>query len=131
MGTSCAIGKKMEDGSVRTVRCNWDGYVAGAGAILGGWYADEDKIDALLALGELSQLAEELASCVAYHRDRHERLRPAKRFASVEEYQRTGKGEMAADYLHLYENGVWQVYGIYHEPDWVKLEIKIGDNKNA
>ena len=34
MGTPCAIGKKMEDGSVKAVRCNYDGYVAGAGAIL-------------------------------------------------------------------------------------------------
>jgi hypothetical protein len=101
MGTPCAIGKKMEDGSVKAVRCNYDGYVAGAGAILGGWYGDAAKVEDLLALGELSQLGEEPASCVAYHRDRHEPMRPAKRFASVEEYQRTAKGEMSVDYLYL------------------------------
>ena len=36
MGTPCAIGMTMEDGSVRAIRCNYDGYVAGAGVILGG-----------------------------------------------------------------------------------------------
>ncbi|MDD3228933.1 MAG: hypothetical protein PHE09_06900 [Oscillospiraceae bacterium] len=131
MGTPCAIGKKMEDGSVKAVRCNYDGYVAGAGAILGSWYADAAKVEDLLALGELSQLGEELAACVAYHRDRREPMRPAKRFASVVEYQRTAKGEMSADYLYLYDGGKWQVYGIYNVPDWVKLEIKIGEKENA
>ncbi len=131
MGTPCAIGMKMEDGSVKAVRCNWDGYVAGAGAILGGWFADAAKVEALLALGNLSELAPELDTCVAYHRDRHEPMRPARRFADVDEYRRLGEAEMAADYLYLYEDGGWRVYGVYNEPDWIKLEIKIGDNENA
>ena len=124
MGTSSAIGMKMEDGSVRATRCNYDGYVAGAGVILGGWYTDAAKVETLLALGELSQLAEELPDCIAYHRDRHKPMRPAKRFVSAEEYQRTAKGEMAADYLYLYDNGCWSVFGLYHEPDWVGVEVK-------
>ena len=111
MGTPCAIGMKMEDGSVKAVRCNYDGYVAGAGAILGGWYGNAAKVEALLALGELSQLAGELAACVAYHRDRHEPMCPAKLFASVEEYQRSAKGDMSADYLYLYDGGDWLVHG--------------------
>lgn len=124
MGTPCAIGMKMADGSVHAIRCNYDGYVAGAGAILGGWYTDAAKVEALLVLGELSQLAEEPASCVAYYRDRREPMRPAKLFASVEEYQRTAKGEMSADYLYLYDNGRWSVYGLYHEPDWIRFEVR-------
>lgn len=124
MGTPCAIGMKMTDGSVNAIRCNYNGYVAGAGAILGGWYTDAAKIEALLALGELSQLAEELADCVAYHRDRHEPMRPAKLFASINDYQRTAKGEMAADYLYLYDSGRWSVYGLYHEPDWIRVEVR-------
>ena len=124
MGTPCAIGKKMEDGSVCAIRCNYDGYVAGAGAILGGWYTDAAKVEALLVLGKLSQLAEEPADCVAYHRDRHEPMRSAKQLASVEDYQRTAKGEMSADYLYLYDKGCWLVYGLYHEPDWVRVEVK-------
>ncbi len=124
MGTPCAIGMKMADGSVKAIRCNYDGYVAGAGVFLGGWYTNAAKVEALLALGELSQLAEELADCVAYHRDRHEPMCPAKRFASVDEYQRTGKGKKSADHLYLYDEGRWSVYGLYHESDWVRIEVR-------
>jgi hypothetical protein len=124
MGTPCAIGMKMADGSVHAIRCNYDGYVAGAGAILGGWYTDAAKVEALLALSELSQLTEKPADGVAYHRDRHEPMRPAKLFTSVEEYQQTGKGDMSADYLYLYDEGCWAVSGLYHEPEWVGIEVQ-------
>ena len=124
MGTPCAIGMKMADGSVKAIRYNYDGYVAGAGVILGGWYKDAAKVADLLALGELSQLSEELASCIAYHRDCHEPMRPAVRFANIESYRRCAKGGMSADYLYLYDDGEWLVYGLYHEPNWVKMEIK-------
>ena len=123
MGTPCAIGMKMEDGSVRAIRCNYDGYVAGAGTILGGWYTDAAKVEALLDLGEQSQLAEEPADCVAYHRDRHELMRPARRFASVDDYQHLAEGEMSVDYLYVYDDGKWLVYGLYNVAEWVKIEV--------
>lgn len=72
IGTPCAIGIKQADGCVRAIRCNYDGYIAGVGVILAGWYTAPAKIEALLVLGDLLQLAEELDTCVAYHRDRHE-----------------------------------------------------------
>ena len=124
MGTPCAIGMKLADGSVSTIRCNYDGYVAGAGVILAGWYTEPTKIEALLALGDLSQLAEELNSCVAYHRDRHEPMRPARRFASVDDYQHLAEGEMAADYLYIYDDGKWLVYGLYNVAEWVQVEVE-------
>lgn len=124
MGTPCAIGIKMADGSVRAIRCNYDGYVAGAGVILAGWYTDAVKVEALLALGNLSQLAEELAACVAYHRDRHEPMRPARRFADVDEYRRLGDGKMGADYLYVYDDGKWLVYRLYNVSEWVQVEVK-------
>lgn len=124
MGTPCAIGMKLADGSVRAIRCNYDGYVAGAGVILAGWYTEPAKIKALLALGDLSQLAEELDACVAYHRDRGDRMRPARRFASIDDYQHLAEGEMGADYLYLYEDGKWLVYGLYNVPEWVQVEVK-------
>ena len=58
MSTNAAIGMKQPDGSVRAVRLNWDGYVGYAGAILGGWYKTAEQVEALLALGELSEIKE-------------------------------------------------------------------------
>lgn len=119
MGTPWAIGMKQADGSVRAIRCNYDGYVAGAGVILAGWYTEPTKIGALFALGDLSQLAEKLDTCVVYHRDRHEPMRSARRFASVDEYQRLAEGEMGADYQYVYDDGKWLVYGVYNVAEWV------------
>ena len=124
MGTPCAIGIKQADGSVRAIRCNYDGYIAGVGVILAGWYTAPAKIEALLALGDLLQLAEELDTCVAYHRDRHEPMRPARRFISVDEYQRLAEAEMGVDYLYVYDDGKWLVYGLYNVSEGVMVEVK-------
>ncbi len=125
MSTSAAIGMKMTDGSVKAVRLHWDGYVGHAGAILGGWYKTAEQVEALLALGELSVINETPETCIAYHRDMHEVYRSPIRFETVDEYRYTGESKLAADYLYLLEDGKWRVYGLYHEPDWVDLEVVI------
>ena len=129
MGTPCAIGLKQADGSVRAIRCNYDGYVAGAGVILAGWYTEPAKIEALLDFGDLSQLTEELPACVAYHRDRHEPMRPERRFASVDDYQHLAETEMSADYLYVYDDGKWLVYGLYNVSEWIQVEVKKDSEK--
>ena len=129
MGTPCVIGMKQADGSGRAIRCNYDGDVAGAGVILAGWYTEPTKTKSLLALGDLSQLGEELDTCVAYHRDRHEPMRPARRFASVDDYQHLAEAEMSADYLYVYDDGKWLVYGLYNVSEWIHVEVKKDSEK--
>lgn len=51
-------------------------------------------------------------------------MRPAKLFANVEDYRLTGKGEQVADYLYLYADGKWLVYGLYNESDWVEIKVE-------
>jgi len=128
MGTSSAIGMKMDDGTIRAVRCNWDGYLQGVGRVLGESYSDLAKVKQLLALGFLSSLDEKVAPepgtahswqhpqpgvTLAYHRDRKERLQPAERFADQDDYELNGEGRLEANYLYLYEcsdgQGCWAV----------------------
>lgn len=128
MGTSSAIGMKLDDGTVRAVRCNWDGYPQGAGRLLGEFYRDRAKVEQLLALGFLSSLDENVAPepgtahswqhpqsgvTVAYHRDRDEPMTAAVNFASRDDYELNGKGCLDASYLYLYEchedHGFWNV----------------------
>lgn len=104
---------RIEDGSGRTIKCHLGYYIINGNILLAGCYTDAGKIEVLLALCELSQLAGELADCIACHCDRHEPMRPAKLSASVEKYQRTAIGEMSANYLYLYDEGCWAVYGLY------------------
>ena len=74
MSTRGAIGMRQPDGTIRAVYVHHDAYVAGVGAILGGWYETPEKVEALLALGDLSNLETTLADTVAYHRDRSEAM---------------------------------------------------------
>ena len=129
MATRAGIGIKQADGSVKAIYLHWDGYPGHAGAILGGWYKTPEQVEALLALGDLSEIDETLETCVAFHRDRGEALNTATTFASVEEYQTKGKGDLDADYLYLYDAGRWLVYGLYNDPDWNELNVVIGDEE--
>lgn len=86
MGTRSHVGMLQSDGTVRAIYVHWDGYVEGVGATLMNHYTDPKKIEALIALGSLSCLGEELGEkhdfdnrehdtwCKAHHRDRGEDL---------------------------------------------------------
>ena len=56
MSTNAIIGKLQADGTVRSVYLHHDGYFSHAGRILRTFYRTEKRIDALLALGNLSGL---------------------------------------------------------------------------
>lgn len=60
MSTRSWIGRQAADGSVTYIYAHWDGYPAHNGRILVESYTDPAKIDALLALGDLSVLGPEL-----------------------------------------------------------------------
>jgi len=129
MSTRGAIGMRQPDGSVRAVYVHHDAYVAGVGAILGGWYDSPEKVEALLDLGDLSSLGTTLAGTVAYHRDRGEVMRIARRYRDIDVYRRNGTSDFEADYLYLYDGGRWLVYGIPNEPDWVEINVTVNMEK--
>lgn len=141
MATTAAIGMKQADGSVKAVYLHWDGYPGYAGAILGGWYKTPEQVAALIKLGNLSQIGAKLAPApgrphnmakpqddvvLAYHRDCGERLQRPTRFASVEEYRQNGKAQLSAEYLYLFDDGKWNVYGLYGISEWVELNVVLG-----
>lgn len=59
MSTRCLIGKKNKDKSITYVYCHHDGYPSWVGKTLFENYKDEEKIDKLLALGDMSSLGKE------------------------------------------------------------------------
>ncbi len=126
MSTPCAIGIELPDGKVKAVRCHWDGYVAGAGAVLGGWYTDAAKVEALLKLGELATVEPELDKCEAYHRDYGAKLKRPVRFKNIEDYRYNGRGKLNACYLYIYRNGKWYVFGVAGT-EWMELNVIIGE----
>ena len=128
MSTRGAIGMRMPDGSVWTVYVHNDAYVAGVGAILGGWYKTSELVKGLLDLGDLSSLETTLADTVAYHRDRGENMRMARNYRDIDAYRRDGKNDYGADSLYLYDGGKWFVYGIANE-DWIELQVTVNQEE--
>lgn len=85
MGTRSNIGIVHKDGSVRMNYCHWDGYLSHNGKLLLENYTTLEKVRALLDLGDISTLNESVETCIAYHRDRGEVLRPNMVFGGMDE----------------------------------------------
>lgn len=119
MATRSLIARQNDDGTVTAIYCHYDGYPEGVGRTLLDNYTDPDKVDALLALGNLSALGSELGSkhdfyahhtdhrewCLAYGRDREE----------------TGQESVNySDRFHLLSSaqGAWAEYVYVFETDW-------------
>ena len=75
MGTRSFIGMEHDDGTITSVYCHWDGYVDGVGRTLLIKWCSRESTEALLALGDLSSLGDDLLSTQAFHRDRGESKR--------------------------------------------------------
>lgn len=97
MSTRSLIGILESDGSVTSIYSHWDGYVSHHGPILRDHYKTEEKVRALVALGDISSLDNEIGEkhdfngdhagvCNAYGRDRGEEGTEARREALREFY---------------------------------------------
>ena len=114
MATRSLIGKQNQDGSITNIYCHFDGYPQHNGVILQEHYSTPVGVDHLMALGNLSVLAEEIGGkqdfndrtthknnwCLAYGRDRGEANQQAQ-VSTREEFFSIDHG---VDYLYLYNN---------------------------
>jgi hypothetical protein len=117
MATRSLIGK-VENGIVKAIYCHSDGY--GHLPILEKHYNTEEKVDELIALGDLSVLGSLVNPpigathsfnnhypevCVAYHRDRGEDLN----ITEINEFSvnRIAKKDFGAEYVYLFNDGKW------------------------
>ena len=118
MSTRSAIIRKVSATQYEGVYCHFDGYLEGVGQMLLDHYQDAKKVKKLIALGDLSILAENIAPAkgvkhsfgaraegvtVAYHRDRNEKYHIAKGISVDEVQQKIGHN----GYVYVYENGEW------------------------
>jgi len=105
MATRSLIGIKLDNEIVKTIYCHWDGYPEHNGQLLVNNYNSPSAVFDLLALGDLSSLAESPDQCKAYHRDRNEpweMVEPRDMNAST--IVKDGEHDYGVDYVYVYNN---------------------------
>ena len=117
MATRSNIAMKTAEGKIVSVYCHWDGYVANNGKILLENYDNIEKIEALVALGSISSLGEQIGEAqdfdnrstqrdewtLFYSRDRGEQL-------SIQEYDDIPSWiDDMEEYAYLWNGKEWLV----------------------
>ena len=127
MSTRAMIGMKMPNGTVKAIYLQNDGYALHAGYMLATFYGTEEKVRALLALGDLSALGTSLTvDTIAYHRDRGEILRSDRQYASHEAYLRQALRNTAIDYAYLFDGGRW-LYASQSTGEFIEIKFITGE----
>ena len=115
MSTRSIIALKTGENRCLAARCHYDGYPENNGAILLAAYNTEERVRALLALGELESLGPELGEkhdrsdkehpdwCFAYGRDGGEK-NTAARDRTI-----TGLQGERVSYIYLFDQGTWLI----------------------
>ncbi len=123
MSTRSIIASTI-NGQTTGIYCHFDGYPSGVGATLAAHYTTPEKIAALIALGSLSVLAENVAPAegqahsfdrkaegvtVAYHRDRGEEFDGGETKAA-EDFMRDPP-DFGQDYTYVHDGEQWMIKG--------------------
>jgi hypothetical protein len=108
MATRSRIAIENQDGSVTSVYCHWDGHIETNGVILNNNYNTKEKVEELIALGNLSSLDKTLETTLAYARDRGEDSHQAT-YSNVEELFEDGFSS-GVEYVYCFtKDGIWLV----------------------
>jgi hypothetical protein len=122
MATRSTIAKLNPDGTITSIYCHWDGYPDGVGATLAEHYTDPAKIEALLALGDLSVLDAEIGDsndfanriegvCLFYGRDRGETGTYAIPHMDIDGWLGVWK-DSGCEYGYLWAEGKWHTFDV-------------------
>lgn len=120
MATRSLIGKLNPDNTFTYIYCHWDGYPRSVGNKLVDNYFTNDRVNALLELGDLSVLGEKIGGkqnfndleshmpqwCLAYGRDRGDKNCDAK-IIKLEELKTIDHGQ---DYIYIWGGNMWKCY---------------------
>ena len=107
-----SIIAKLDDKGVQAIYCHNDGYLSNNGKILDQHYANEVKVDNLIAQGDASSLKDTIEDTIFYHRDRGDCYEGVK---AVNLNNETKLLEHAfekcdAEVVYMFAYGSWYVY---------------------
>lgn len=134
MATRSMIGMTLPDGSIKVVYCHWDGYPSNNGVILRNHYNTVEKIEALMSLGDMSSLRENLGEkhdmndlhdttardsgwCSFYGRDRDEEGQDARIVKDNRQFLSIAQGAWV-DWMYLFDS---------HYNEWLAKKAEEGE----
>lgn len=138
MSTPCYIGKENSDKSITYIYVHHDGYLEGVGKELLDSYQNEEKVNKLLELGDLSSLGNEpitnlkawedwgscsLRTCISY-KDRGETDVDAVTIESLKALEKKLDAPLFApvDYTYIFRKGKWYYCSTLRFPlEWFVL----------
>lgn len=104
MATRSLIAVKNNDNTYQAVYCHWDGYPSGVGNTLLNHYTDAQKVQMLIANGDMSELKSAVEDC-AFYTKRGEKLRVSHYVCSTDLLKAAEK--CSAEYVYIFENNTW------------------------
>lgn len=141
MSTRSFIGIKENDGTIKAIYCHHDGYVSYVGAILNRYYADCEKIEKLMEVGDLSVLGVNpidggwdcrtyptndegfCLKCLGY-RSRPEDNVDFKEYKDEAEFLERVKATWA-EYAYLFVDGEWLVNDLCDGSEFTSLTAEL------
>ena len=123
-----AIIAKLDNKGVKAIYNHSDGYLEHAGRILNEHYRDENKVDELLAHGDVSIIDENIGvkidfndyktryankQCKFYMRDRGEKYKHAEQLKDETELIEFSSN-CDVDFIYMFAYGYWYVYDIHN-----------------
>lgn len=153
MSTRSRIAVLQENGKVKSIYCHSDGYLKGVGQTLLTFYNTYERANAIIALGDLSELHKNLTPLpeapeafyfgqgkpemltthsyqrpqenvtIAFHRDRKEKMYK-KMYSSLEHFYEKGAIEI---YNYLFRDGKWYVMrrNYLKDSEWSELTHEV------
>ena len=128
MSTRGVIAVEDSDKTCHAIYVHFDMYLDGGGLCLTQHYSTPDRIEKLLALGNLSALGDKLSKdapepeaqdvCIAYHRDYGESYKAPRVWETADKLLDQASDIYWAEYVYLFRDGEWYFDTPYRPQGW-------------
>ncbi len=139
MSTRGIIAIEDPDKTCRAIYVHFDMYLDGEGLCLTQHYTTPDRIEKLLALGNLSALGDKLSKddpepeaqdvCIAYHRDYGESYKAPRVWETADKLLDQASDIYWAEYVYLFRDGEWYFDTPYRPQGWRSVKQTLQEEK--
>lgn len=124
MSTRSNIAVRKKDGTIKVIYCHYDGYVEGVGLALYNHYNNAEKANELIALGDISSLADSIADTEkeSYRTRGEDGDCNAREFKNYKDYCENGQSGWE-EYIYIFDEETDKWIMVF--PTFIALESVI------